>query len=510
MEADPSEVSSLSESSPPRRPARASTWIRAYCYVVSAITTLACHSAPERSVAVREPPAPDAPDSGESLGDAGQLDAASPSPHGPVPVWPPSEQTLDLDYGGEPVRAGLVLVPNPSRLDVHFNVDTTASFGNEIDTIQAELTRSIIPRLRSRVTDTQLGVSGFADFAVEPVGRPASAGSPDVPYRLLSPITAGLSQVKSAVNALDRPLGDGGDEPEAAAEALFQIATGAGFELQGHTIIAPFDRARAAAKGGGTLGGVGFRQGAFRVVVHITDAPAHTPDEYAAVGIEATHSLQEAAEALHELGVRVIGICSSGRGNSHYAQVRAELSQLAIATGAHAEASARGCPTGRDGAFVPSFEGLCPWVFDVAFDGSGLADSIPDAVVSLLDKLRFQEVHAEIGEDPLGFIQAIALAPVAQRPGLDAPDSADRLPADAPDGVLDSYLDVSQQHRLGFAVSLQNTRIAASDFEQRFRVSVRLIGDGVLLEERVLGIRVPASTATSVPVADDQDGGVGP
>lgn len=427
-----------------------------------------------------------------SLGDAGPTR----NPHGDVPVWPASEQTLDLDFH-ESARAVLTLVPDPSQLDVHFNVDTTASFGGEINAIQRELTRSIIPRLRSRVADTQLGVSRFADFPIAPFGRPATGGVADAPYRLLTPITDSLSKVTGAVNTLDRPLGQGGDTPEAGAEALFQIATGAGLELSGRSIIEPF----VAAQGGGTIGGVGFRASAFRVVVHITDAPAHTPAEYEAKGIEGTHSMESAARALSAIGARVIGI----RSVSQNADVRTELSQLAVATGAVGNTVKGACPTGISGATVAPYAERCPWVFDVNADGSGLAKSITDAVVSLLDEASFAEVHAEAGEDPLGLIEKVELMPASQRSGVSVPATADRAPAGALDGIADTYLNVNHEQRLGFAVTLSNARIAATSYEQRFRVSVRLIGDGVLLEERFLAVRIPA---VPQPTAADDDAGL--
>jgi hypothetical protein len=168
----------------------------------------------KRAMEVREP----TPEPGyEGMLEAGApQDAASPvNPLGAVAIWPASEQTLDLEFQ-RTRRALLTLVPDPSQLDVYFNVDTTASFSEEIDAIQKELTRSIIPRLRSRVANTQLGVSRFADFPVAPFGRPASRGAADIPYKLLSAITDGLSKVTSAVSSLDRPLGDGGDAPEAS------------------------------------------------------------------------------------------------------------------------------------------------------------------------------------------------------------------------------------------------------------------------------------------------------
>jgi hypothetical protein len=249
---------------------------------------------------------------------------------------------------------------------------------------------------------------------------------------------------------------------------------------------------------------VGFRAGAFRVVVHITDAPAHQPEDYAALDIVNTHSLHSAALALQAIGAHVVSICSTGPSNRASGLVRAELSVLALLTGADTPAVNDRCPTGLAGALVPSFDGRCPWVFDINQDGTGLAASITGAVLGLLDEARFAAVHAEVGDDPLGFIQKIELAPVAQPRGVSTPQTADLLPKGAPDGAPDSYLDVTREHKLGFAVSLSDARIAASDADQRFRVSVRLVADGVLLEERVLGVRIPAVTQ---PSAADDDAG---
>jgi hypothetical protein len=64
---------------------------------------------------------------------------------------------------------------------------------------------------------------------------------------------------------------------------------------------------------------------------------------------------------------------------------------------------------------------------------------------------------------------------------------------------------VRRAHQLGFAVVLRNDRIAPADYDQRFRVSIRLIGDGILLEEHTLGVRIPA--ALQPPVAAEADAG---
>jgi hypothetical protein len=429
---------------------------------------------------------------------------------GAVPVWPEAEDEIPLAYGQGEVSSALVLDPSPRRLDLHLNIDTTTSFGEEIDTLQRELSRTIIPKLRGRVPDASFGVSRFADFPRAPFGSPGLPPDGDRPYALLAPITDSLARVTTAVAHLDTPLGHGGDYREAGAEALYQIATGSGYRLGTQNLIEAFDRMRGQDEA--SLGGVGFRSQALRLVVHVTDAETHTPEDYAAQGILGTHSLAQAIAALNALRVHAIAIASTSCPSypcpaPQYAALRGELSQLAIATGAVMTPVKKDlCATGIDAANIPTYEGTCPLVFDVAADGSGLAGTLVDAVLELLDGVRFDEVHAVPGDDPLGFVQRIELAPVAQPAGVATPATADRLPSAKPDGLLDSYLRVEQRNRLGFKVTLRNSRIAPSDVAQRFRLSVRLIGDDTLLEERFLRVMVPAGQLPPVAASDDAGG----
>jgi hypothetical protein len=456
-----------------------------------------------------EPPASDA-----EVRDASTLEDSGLTQRGSLPVYPAAESELTLPYRSGNVTAQLVLDPRPSKLDLHMNVDTTSSFGEEIDELQRELTRTMIPKLRARVADTSFGVSRFADFPRTPFGQPGAPPVGDQPYVLLTPITASLSRVTTAVARLDQPLGLGGDGPEAGAESLYQVATGAGFTLDMQQLIAPFkvaahsggsstsgDAAGNAAIGGGTLGGVGFRSQAIRVVLHVTDAPSHKPDDYAAEGILGTHGWPEVYAALNALDAHALAIMSTPcldalcRASLHYTLVRDELSQLALSTGATKAPVNGSCATGIEGGSLPTYQDTCPLVYDIAADGSGLSATVTDAVVGLLDGVRFDEVHAEPGDDPLGFVQRIELAPVEQPSGVAAPTTSDKLPLGKPDGVLDTYLSVERRNRLGFKVTLSNARITGSDVTQHYRVSIRLLGDGILLEERFVGVSIPAGEA---------------
>jgi hypothetical protein len=191
------------------------------------------------------------------------------------PRLPPADLALDLPYFGPEQTVTLRAAIELGRLDVHVSVDTTGSFGGEIDAIQADLDRRVIPGIRDRVEDVAFGISRFEDFPGDPWGGPD-----DLPHRLLAPVTLDDRRIALGVVGLE-PIGNGGDAPESGAEALWQIATGAGYTMPGGVrLVPPFDAERSGAAG--TIGGVGFREGALHVVVHITDAPSHRPADYGA------------------------------------------------------------------------------------------------------------------------------------------------------------------------------------------------------------------------------------
>ena len=195
-------------------------------------------------------------------------------------------------------------------------------------------------RSAKRVPSASFGVSKFADFPFGRLGTDGSDGPADIPYLLLTPITSDISAVASAVARLDQPLQNGGDLPEAGAEALWQIATGKGYSGR----LDAADRAvrRRPASGGGKAGGVGFREGALRVVLHVTDAPSHQPSDYAGT-FPGTHSMAQAGKALHGLGAetdrdrrrRVRGTRMRRAATiPRRTTARAELEQIALTTGA--------------------------------------------------------------------------------------------------------------------------------------------------------------------------------
>jgi hypothetical protein len=427
-----------------------------------------------------------------------------------APILPAADDEVTLPYGAGPTHYTIEVEADPGVLDVHFSVDTTGSIDAEIDELQREMARTIAPGLRKRVESVSFGVSRFADFPHPPFGSAGNSRTPaDTPFALLTPLTSSLTRVTSALAHLDQPLDHGGDLPEAGAEALWQIATGAGYQTEGAWLIAPYSE--HAEEGGGTAGGVGFRAKALRVVLHVTDAPSHSPAEYSEL-FPGTHDMLEASSALSAIQARVVsivsGACSGTSSNDAdcaralYARTRSELERVALFTGAVGQPPDHDqCPHGIASAPVPASDGTCPLVFDVDERGHGLSDAILDSIVDLLDGIRFGVVTGRVEADPIGFILAVSPAPAGDT--VEAAKTADLYPEDEPDGVPDSYVEVRSKMPLLFQVTLQNDSIRSSDVDQLFRVMVQVEGDGVILEQRTLRIRVPKGPS----LAPDLDAG---
>lgn len=429
---------------------------------------LACSGGP--------PPGPGTRDGSVSRdGGDGDLDQGEPSPRPDGGLrLPPAEREVTLPYMAPTLSVPFSLVATPARLDVHFSVDTTGSFGAEIDAMQRDLDERLIPEVRARVADAAFGVSRFEDFPVTPFGDPS-----DSPFELLSPITTNVATVGAGVGELDSPLGRGGDIPEAGFEALFQIATGEGLSSDGTVWIPPY--------GGAGLGGVGFREGALHAIVHITDAPSHVPQDYVRA-VSGTHSEGDAARALAELPAFLLGAVGSP-------MAREPLLDLVVGSGAVIPPVGGVCPTGLNGASRPPEGGVCPLLFDIASDGTGLSDAILDAITGLVDTLSYAEVTAAFEADRLGFIESFEATSSTTLPGVDAPTRRDTPPLD---GVFDAFEDVRGGTELTFTLGLRNVLLREQDHEQVFRITVRVVGDGVVLIEETIRVIVPAASPTSL------------
>ena len=399
-----------------------------------------------------------------------------------------SESTAPLEFASDLIQA-----------DVAINMDTTGTMGAEIAALRETFSSLVFPATAELIPDPAFAVSTFDDFLCDGHGRGA-----DRPFILRQRVTTDTAQAQLVMNAL--PLHSGSDIPESGFESLYQIATGAGVDGC-DTVVPPFDPEAWRVEGvaDGEIGGVGFREGSFPVIIHVTDALSHDGEVYG--DFAATED--EAIAALNDLQARVVGVASG-------ASPRLQLESIALATGSHVRACGwdgarpRGCAstqccTGIDGAGRNPVDDICPLVFDINDDGSGLGESIATAIEALghgttfdvTTQLRRDEAEFEAsGLDTRCFIRSIVPASfVTDGTCTTEPEAADINPID---GVDDAFRNVTVGTQLTFDVTAQNDGcVDELDLPQAFTTFIDVVGDGfTVLDTLRVTVIVPTDTAS--------------
>jgi hypothetical protein len=447
---------------------------------------------------------------------------------------------FDLVPGGVDRTDTLTFEPAVQKADVLFVIDTTGSMTGEINNLQTSLS-TVVSDVRGVIPDTAFGVSRFDDFPTGGYGDASCGTESDYPFQLEQRVTTVATAIQAGVDALDAPLHCGLDYPESQIEALYQAATGAGFRSPtGAVWSSPFDAATGydPALGHGTIGGAGFRADALPILVMATDDTFHRHwsdttvaagdrttwcgetssagcDAYASADFGAAADQQpktrdQALAALGGIGAKVIGIASE---TSFGSDQRTELSAFAVRTGSWIAPDAGGnCAVGFGGAAVaaetwdPDGPGpsaarpLCPLVYSVREDGSGLAGTVSDAIMDLALFMHFSTLHTEARDNPATpavdesrfYLRGI---PVSADPATCStmPGVADRLPPPTGDGAFDSFIDVPPGCLVTFQIVAQNDGfVPATCEDQVFDLDVIIVGDDVVeADRRTVVVRVP-------------------
>ena len=167
--------------------------------------------------------------------------------------------------------------------DVMFLLDTTGSMQGTLDSVKDSFS-TVATQANTLIPDLTFGVASFDDYNYGGMG-----GAGDKPYHPGQQQTTDLSAVQSVLGSLS--ASGGADWPEGTVEALYQAASGAGFDQNGNgsydssTDVRPFISSAADTFGGsvygtysaseqgtGVLGGNGFRDGAVPIIIYATDA----------------------------------------------------------------------------------------------------------------------------------------------------------------------------------------------------------------------------------------------
>lgn len=359
---------------------------------------------------------------------------------------------IELLPDAGPVELPLDTEVEVGRADVVFLVDTTQSMQQEIDQIRDNLRDRLAPGIRSTIRDSQLGVASFGDFPSEPCGDDG-----DVPFTLNLPVTNDIGRVQAAVRAL--VAGGGNDNPEAQVEALFQVATGAG---RGPLIPPSF---------GCPSGGFGypcFREDALPIVLLFSDAPFHDGplgmNPYTCSLPVRPARYREAVDALTTRGVRVMGLYS-GAGEG-----REDLDAIA-----------------RDTNAIDSSGN--PIVFDIGLNGTGLSESVVQAIRTLASVIELDidtvlvDPDLRDSVDPRNFVDRVIALRGEPMSGV---------------GSIEREAGIFRRVRTGtrvvFALSLRNDVVAPGVGPQRFLLEIVFRGDGrQRLGSRTIEIVVPGA-----------------
>lgn len=365
-----------------------------------------------------------------------------------------------------PVDGGIVDLPlatevQVGRADVVLAIDTTASMGQEIEQIRTNLRDRIAPAIQRTIQDAQIGVTTFADF---PEGDCGLATEGDTPFRLVLGVTDDISRVQTALDSVR--LNNGRDEPESQVEALYQLATGEGFDGYVPPSL------------GCPSGGIGypcFRTDALPIVLMFSDASFHNgpsgayPYSDSCPSVSPTpHVYSQAVDALVAGGIRVIGLYSGpagGDGFSHLQSIARDTSAIS---------------------------GGVPIVFDIGSRGERLSESVIQAIATLAGAVEFDidtflvDPDRTDAVDPRDFVEAVI-----------------PLRAEPMSGVreIDLVANVFRGVRTGttvvFRLRLRGGVVAPGVGPQRFLLEVVFRGDGrTRIGSTLIEIVVPGADGT--------------
>ncbi len=167
--------------------------------------------------------------------------------------------------------------------DVMFLLDETGSMQGTLDDVANNFS-TVAAQINALIPDLTFGVASFDDYNFGEMGEPG-----DLPYKKQMQQTTDLGAAQAALASLQ--AGGGEDWSESTVEALYQAATGFGYDqdcngvFNPETDVLPGSTLPVNAFGGGgpntynpgvagtgTLGGNGFREGAVPILVYTTDA----------------------------------------------------------------------------------------------------------------------------------------------------------------------------------------------------------------------------------------------
>ncbi|UDQ98296.1 CARDB domain-containing protein [Lentisphaerota bacterium WC36G] len=181
------------------------------------------------------------------------------------------------------------------KFDVIFMFDTTGSFKGYINQFK-ESSISIMEAIKAELgDDVYFGLSTFADYPeFDDLDDPLR--NEDYAYMLNQALTPDIQILQQAFDGIK--LAFGGDYPESQLEALYQLATGEGLDVNGDGDFDDFGEVAPQP--------MGWRAGSTKIVFFATDDSFHKPGDYNYPDAGATWD--ETVEALKNVGITLVGL----------------------------------------------------------------------------------------------------------------------------------------------------------------------------------------------------------
>jgi len=364
----------------------------------------------------------------------------------------PSSSTSDyiiLDPHSPPVSETYTFTLDVNQVDVAFLIDTTCSMGGTVSAVSSEFS-NIVSELSSVIPDAQYGSATFDDYNYSTFG----SGS-DLPFYLRKQITDDISALQATL--LSTPLHSGYDSPESGMEAIYQAASGAGYDqacdgsYTSYTDVPPFisdptDLFSGAVQaydpgstGGGTIGGFGFRDYALPVILYAIDNNLRDPESGYPTpgGCPRDAGKSDVVAAVNDIGARLIGMAvNSGYGYS-------QMMELAHMTSSYAD-------TDSDGSVDD------PLVFNWSSSSGTFRSTVVNAIQDLVNSVEFSTVEMVAPDDVWGFVRNID-----------------------PTSYTGITLTSGEEMTLDFTVQLRATVPPAYD-DRIYNIQLLVIGDGAV------------------------------
>ncbi|MBM4390915.1 MAG: hypothetical protein FJ090_07310 [Deltaproteobacteria bacterium] len=352
------------------------------------------------------------------------------------------------------------------RGDVGFIIDTTCSMGGTITAIASEF-NTLVGELESVLPDAAYAVTGHDDYAYGSFGSPGS----DKPYYMRQQITTDTSLVQTGFASLSTH--SGADGPESGTEAIYQAASGAGYDqdcdgsYDTSTDVMPFiasatdpfgggggEHYDSSTPDGGVLGGMGFREYSLPVVVLAGDNYLRDSESSNGMyngtpgGCPIDAGMSDAETAFLDLGAYFVGV--SVNGTTGYPQ----MYDFAEAIGSYAD---------LDGDGVAAEPVVETW----SGSNAEFRETLVNAITQLVAGVRFERVDLSVDGDTYGFVQSIE------------PEYYEGLGADD-EGMI-----------LTFTLTFRGV-VAALTEDQLYVLSLNVLGDqSILLDTLDIVIVVP-------------------